>query len=135
MMKIKDGKLFANKPGEKLLVLCTTNDGNCDLRALYTFEREQSVNSSEDELVDYVEGSRQRNTLFTLIKKLSGNLLDEKSNDLEKKEKEIIIHSFYKLHGYKTKLVEGTAHWTWFNEADFSPESNLQQLFDLVGTD
>lgn len=110
MMKVKGGKPFANKPGQNYVVLCTTDDGKMEVRALYTFERELSISSAPDEIVKTADGSKKRVTLFTLIKTLIEDPIDDKSEDLEEQHQINIIYTFYKLNGYKVKKVAKVAH-------------------------
>lgn len=111
MMEIKGGKLFADKAGEKLVVLCTTNAGGMEVRTLETFEKELSISAADDEIVQDVDGSTKRNTRFTLMKKLLGDFVGADFKGLTEAHENQIIHAFYKVHGYKTKINEGVAHW------------------------
>lgn len=110
MMEIKGGKLFADKADEKLVVLCTTNEGGMEVRTLETFERELSISSEYDEIVTEVDGSRKRNTRFTLMKRLLGDFVKEDFKGITEAQEVEIIHAFYKVHGYKTKINKGVAH-------------------------
>lgn len=109
-MEVKGGKLFAGKPNEKMVVLCTTSEGGMEVRTLETFERELSVSSYDDEIIRSVDGSKKRNTHFTLIKKVLGDIVDVNFKGINDKHREQIIHAFYRVNGYKTKINEGVAH-------------------------
>lgn len=103
MMEIKGGKLFASEPDQKMVVLCTTEKGGIEIRTLQTFDRMLSISSSADEIVEGVEASKTRSTRFTLLKKMTENLIDDKFKEFTDEHKEKIIHAFYELNGYKTK--------------------------------
>lgn len=135
MMKIPGSKLFAGGADERMVVLCATRDNSIEIRELYTFEREQTISSSSDEIVEAVDGSKTRKTRFTLIKKISKVEFDYKNPEFSDKDKEKIIYAFYKVNGYKVQLVADKGKWTWFNESDFGSEGKTPYLFDLVGTD
>lgn len=112
-MEVKGGKLFADKADQKMVVLCTTKTGEVEIRTLETFERELSLNSSDNEIVQDVEGTRKRNTRFTLIKKIikePDKKPEQKFEGLSPEHKAQVIHAFYKVHGYKTKINKGVAH-------------------------
>lgn len=135
MVEVKGGKLFANVPNKNMVVLCTTRNGSFEIRTLQTFERLLEVNSSSDEIIVAVDGSKTRTTQFTLLKKLKTPAIDDKFKEFTDEHKEQIIHAFYKANGYKTTLISGVGNWIWFEDSDFEKGSDVQQLFDLVGTD
>lgn len=114
MLDIKDAKLFAGQPDLRLVVLCTTSDGGSEIRTLETFERELSISSSNDEIVRQVDGATKRNTRFTIIKKLikepPAKSPKEEVKGLKEEHKVQVLHAFYKVHGYKTKINKGVAH-------------------------
>lgn len=112
MMEVKGGKLFASEPDQKMVVLCTTEKGGIEIRTLQTFDRVLSISSSANEIVEGIEGSKTRNTRFTLMKKMSENIIDDKFKEFTDEHKEKIIHAFYKLNGYKTVIKGKVAHWT-----------------------
>lgn len=111
-MEVPGGELFASKPDEKMVVLCTTNAGGMEIRTLQTFERELTLSLASDEIVQNVDGTRKRSTTFTLIKKLLGDFVDDSFKGITDKQRNQVLYAFYKLHGYKVRIVDGVAHWT-----------------------
>lgn len=112
MMEIPKGKLFAGGSDERMVVLCATRDNSIEIRELYTFEREQTISSSPDEIVEAVDGSKTRKTRFTLIKKISKVEVDYKDPKFSDKDKEKIIYAFYKVNGYRVELAQDVGKWT-----------------------
>lgn len=108
-MPVKGGQAFANKPGEKMVVLCTTNSGGMEIRMLETFERLLSVNGGDNEIVKSVDGETKKKVRFTLIKRVLGDLVDANFKGLTDKHREQIIYAFYTANGYKTRINKGVA--------------------------
>lgn len=133
--KIKRKNIFA--PGDKRVVLCSNLDGHIEVRTLEVFSATQTLKTSKDQIVTSVDGVDHRASQFTILKKVATlTKLEEEFQGANNDLKEAAIHALYKLHGYKTKILEDkVSHWTWFQESDFAEASDKQLLFDLVGTD
>lgn len=104
-LDIPGGKPFADGEDDKYVVMCTTQDGDVEIRTLMNFEKELSLSRNEDEIVKEVEGSTRRRTRFTYMRKMHEEMEEIKSQlskTLDARKTVKTIEAFYKLHGYKT---------------------------------